>query len=457
MTKAKVTMNTKAKYTNSENYQKHFKLEDRIKIQKIIAENRDDDGNMTIKLKDIGDMLQNDPSTISKEVKKHRVFKERPFYQMFKPYNGICKKFEECKKLKTTACGDCKDYAKTSSHCIDHCVDYEEKVCPHLKKFPWVCNGCKKHSSCRLNKFYYYADKAQENYATTLVESREGINLTIEQFKLVDHVISVYVKAGQPIHHICATNDLPVTERTVYNYFKRNLFEAKNIDLRRKVKYKLRNKSSSKEYKKNKEDKIGRTYEDYLKFIKEHPAASVVQMDTVDSAHGSLKALLTLHFAKYEFQIAILLENKEHETIKKAFNELCDRIGLETFKELFAIILTDNGSEFVDPEDFEFYPETGEARCKIFYCHPLQSGEKGSCEKNHEYIRYVLPKQTVFSFLNQEKVNLMMSHINSTARPSIKATPYDFMQLAYGTDVLNKMQIKKIDSKDVSLLPSLVM
>lgn len=104
----------------------------------------------------------------------------------------------------------------------------------------------------------------------------------------------------------------------------------------------------------------------------------------------------------------------------------------------------------------KFHPETAELRCRIFYCHPLCSGEKGSCEKNHEFIRYVLPKGTVFSFLNQTKVNLMMSHINSTARPSIKGTPYEFMQLAYGTEVIDKLQIKKIDSKEVSLLPLLV-
>lgn len=456
MTKAKVTINTKAKYTNSENYQKHFKLEDRIKIQKIIAENRDEDGNMTIKLKDIGDMLQNDPSTISKEVKNHRVFKERPCYEMPKFYNCICENFPNCTKQKNFVCGRKNGLAKNTAHCIDYCDEFKEFICPHLKKFPWVCNGCKHQSSCRLNKYFYYADKAQKDYVETLKDSREGINLSLEQFKLLDHVISVNVKAGQPIHHICATNVLPVTERTIYNYFKNDLFEAKNIDLRRKVKYKPRNNTASKDYKKNKEDKIGRTYEDYLKFIETHPNVSIVQMDTVDSAHGSLKSLLTLHFVKYEFQIAILLENKEHETIKKAFNELCDKLGIENFKTLFEVILTDNGSEFVNPEDFEFHPETAELRCRIFYCHPLCSGEKGSCEKNHEFIRYVLPKQTVFSFLNQEKVNLMMSHINSTARPSIKATPYDFMQLAYGTDIINKMQIKKIDSKNVTLLPSLV-
>ena len=74
--KSQLTINTKTKYTESKKYQKHFSLDDRIKIQKIITENRDDNGAMTILLKDIGNIFQNDPSTISKEVKLHRIKKE---------------------------------------------------------------------------------------------------------------------------------------------------------------------------------------------------------------------------------------------------------------------------------------------------------------------------------------------------------------------------------------------
>ena len=75
MPKSKITLNTKIKYTDSPNYQKHFTLDDRIKIQKIISEHRDENGKLTILLKDIGNMLSNDPSTISKEVKLHRIYK----------------------------------------------------------------------------------------------------------------------------------------------------------------------------------------------------------------------------------------------------------------------------------------------------------------------------------------------------------------------------------------------
>ena len=51
MKKTTLTINTKIKYIDSPNYQKHFTLDDRIKIQKIIFEHRDDNGKLTIMLK----------------------------------------------------------------------------------------------------------------------------------------------------------------------------------------------------------------------------------------------------------------------------------------------------------------------------------------------------------------------------------------------------------------------
>lgn len=101
-------------------------------------------------------------------------------------------------------------------------------------------------------------------------------------------------------------------------------------------------------------------------------------------------------------------------------------------------------------------PNTGEIRSKVFFCDAYSSYQKGACEKNHEYIRYVLPKKTSFSKLTQDKVDLMMSHINSTIRPEFNACPYDFMALAFGKVVLSKLKIKKIDPKLVKLTPNLI-
>ena len=44
-------------------------------------------------------MLSKDPSTISKEVKLHRIFKGRSKDQRLGAYNSICSKHKECKKM----------------------------------------------------------------------------------------------------------------------------------------------------------------------------------------------------------------------------------------------------------------------------------------------------------------------------------------------------------------------
>ncbi len=122
---------------------------------------------------------------------------------------------------------------------------------------------------------------------------------------------------------------------------------------------------------------------------------------------------------------------------------------------LFNVILTDNETEFSNPLTIEINHKNGD-RCNVFFYHPYSSFKKGNCEKNHEYIRYVLSKGTNFDALTQDKVNLMMSHINSTLRPSVKCSPYDFMAPTYGKEILDLLKIKKIDSKEVKLQPNLL-
>lgn len=183
-----------------------------------------------------------------------------------------------------------------------------------------------------------------------------------------------------------------------------------------------------------------------------HPDASVVQMDLVESIRGiDDPYLLTLHFTKFRFQIAYLIPSKASLNIAAVLDMLTKDLGINMFQRLFQVILTDNGIEFSDPDSIEVYSETGEIRTQVFYCHPYSSFEKGSCEKNHEFIRYIKPKNTSLSDLTQEKVYLMMSRINSIIRPGSLATPYDMMALCYGKNIIDRLHIKKIPAKEVVL------
>lgn len=93
------------------------------------------------------------------------------------------------------------------------------------------------------------------------------------------------------------------------------------------------------------------------------------------------------------------------------------------------MILTDNSSEFKNPWDIE-KTESGTHRTYVFYCDPYVSNQKGRLEKNHEYIRYVIPKGRSMYRYMQDDINLMTSHINSTARDSLNgATPFGLADL----------------------------
>ena len=135
-------------------------------------------------------------------------------------------------------------------------------------------------------------------------------------------------------------------------------------------------------------------------------------MDTVEGVKGG-KVLLTIHFVNCSFILAFIREHNDAQSVIDIFNYLQEILGIDKFKELFILVLTDNGSEFSNPKEIEFDSNTGEKRTQIFYCHPSSLYEKGSCEVNHELLRRI---GTSFNDLTQEDINLIMSHINSYKR-----------------------------------------
>ena len=54
--------------------------------------------------------------------------------------------------------------------------------------------------------------------------------------------------------------------------------------------------------------------------------------------------------------------------------------------------------------------------------------QKPHIEKNHEYIRYVLPRGKSFDPYTQDDITLLMNHINSTRRPGLgNKAPYELV------------------------------
>ena len=152
-----------------------------------------------------------------------------------------------------------------------------------------------------------------------------------------------------------------------------------------------------------------------------------------------------------------LLPYKQAKYVNTVFNILKKKLGIQEFKRLFEVILTDNGSEFFNPISIEVDYETGEVLSHVFYCDPYCSYQKGSIEKNHEYIRYILPKYSSFNNLTQENCDLIASHINSTSRTILNnKTPYEAVQTLISVDIINKLNIKLISPEHVNLSLSLL-
>lgn len=179
-------------------------------------------------------------------------------------------------------------------------------------------------------------------------------------------------------------------------------------------------------------------------------------MDTVEGIKGG-KVFLTLLFKNYNFMLIYLMERKTMDCVEKVFIHIRNIIGEKEFKRLFEVILTDNGSEFFNPISIETNYETGEILSHIFYCDPSASYQKGSIEKNHEYIRYVLPKGTSFDNLTQDDCYLLASNINSTSRVILNGkTPYKAVSLLMNEELINKFNIIEIKPDEVNLSSSLL-
>ena len=117
---------------------------------------------------------------------------------------------------------------------------------------------------------------------------------------------------------------------------------------------------------------------------------------------------------------------------------------------------TDNGHEFQDRQSLE-YSKNGEVRTRIYYCDPNRSDQKGALEKNHEYIRYVLPKGTSFEKMTDKTTLLLLNHINSEKRDSLNGhSPYEVSRLLLDNRLHKALGLAEIPADEVTLIPALI-
>lgn len=406
--------------------------------------------NNRASFKEIAVTLGKDPSTISKEIRSHLIF--RRVGGMRINYNPCALRFQCSKSHICSTCHSERKYSlcKRCSMCNAFCKDFQKEICSKLLKPPYVCNGCSKRYSCSLEKRLYVATDAQKEYQLVLSEARSGISLSESEIRHLDEIVTPLIRKKQSPHHICVTNQdsIMVSERTLYRLIDSRIISAMNIDLPRKVRYSARKQTVH--VKVDKSCRIGRNYDDFTAYMAAHPSLPITELDSVEGKKGG-KVLLTIHFVKTEMMLAFIRDHNDSQSVIDIFERLYLELLPDNFMEIFKVCLADNGPEFSNPKALEFDRQQNR-RTHIFYCDPSAPYQKGSAERNHEFIRMFIPKGTNLDCFTQEDISLMMDHINSYCRQSLgNKCPYDMFAFLYGQKILDLLGCHRIPPKDVTL------
>lgn len=394
----------------------------------------------------IAQTVGKDKSTIGKEIKLHRTLSHK------------CKMPLECNNYRKCIFG---------RKCTLNCPEYSPFKCSRRDRSPGACNGCSNWSHCRFNKYTYSPEDAQMDYRTVLVDSRQGVNLTTSEAKDIADVVGPLLKKGQSPYQIITNHpELGISEKTLYNYIEGDvLHEIAGItvmDLRRQVSRKI-SKKKSKGYKKRTDRKYlkGRTYKDYKVYLEENPDVTVVQMDTIYNNETNGPFVQTFKFIRTGVLVAIFHDSKTAESMKSGVDLLESILSPELFKKYVHILLTDRGTEFSAADAMEVSVD-GTRRTRVFYCDPMQSGQKGSLENKHIELRYIFPKDTdlkALGLIDQAALNIAVSHIYSVPLEKFGGkSPLDVADFMYH-DLYKKLDafgIHKIEKDKVVLKPYLL-
>jgi len=387
-----------------------------------------------------------DNSTVGKEIKLHRKL-----------------------KYKCTLPRECANYrhCKYGRECFPECEDFEQFTCKRRDRSPGACNGCSNYSRCRFDKYIYDPAEAQREYETTLVDSRSGYNITTQEAKALGEKIQPLLKQGlSPFAILQAHPEIGLSEKTIYTYIEDKVFEGLvdigPLDLRRQVSRKMSRKKAN-TYKKREDHRYlaGRTYKDCREYMAENPNVLVTQMDTVynDGTNGPF--IQTFKFICGGLLFALLHNEKTSLEMKNGVDQLETILGTNIFRKYVHVLLTDRGTEFTAADGME-NDANGIRRTRVFYCDPMQSGQKGSLENNHIELRYVLPKGydlKQLGLVDQDALNTVLSHVNSLPVEKFGGkSPFDVVEFLY-PDLYERLiafGLRKISVDKINLTPSLL-
>lgn len=395
--------------------------------------------NENSSLSDIASVLNRDPRGIKYEIMKHRKLFVRSNLRNKCGMQDSCVRNRLCPTCISGKCKYCRHM-----NCNEICNDFIAfPQCKRTLRFPCVCNGCPTLKDCQLPKVFYRSHEAHMEYKNTISKSKEGVKLSEVELKKLDSIIKEGVKRKLSLDVIIQQNHLDISVSTLYRYINDNLLSVKNIDLKRKVRYRQRYTKKIKVVPIDYDYLKDRRFIDFQSYYLENPDANIWQMDTMEGIKGGA-GVLTLLYVKTNLQLYFKINSICQSEVIRIMDAIKKHLSPDVFKEVFACFLTDNGKEFRDPLGIICDPETGEILSTIFYCEPRRSDQKAKCEKNHEHFRECIPKGTDIAPITHAQMNHISNNVNNYPRKSLgykSPLELSFELLNKKTFELNKLKL----------------
>lgn len=426
-----------------------FTKEDRLHLERELCNGRS--------FREISSFLGLHPSSVSREVRRNHIqrFTKRHSTRHFNDCahaldctnRTLCRR-EECPLKHRSPCRYC-------SRCSTLCPDYHFLPCPKLSSSPYVCNACDLLTSCHKVKRFYDHLHAHTIASSRISEPRKGLQISPDELRFLNKLVSPGIKNGQSLHHVCEAykDQLPCCEKSVYNLIYSGLLDCRKLDLPRAVRFRPRTKT--RQHKVNRHCRMNRSHADFLSYMQQNQDTPVVQLDSVIGRIGG-KCMLTLYFTQAGLLLIFLREHNNAKSVCDIIDQLEEELGMDLFCTLFPVLLTDNGSEFSDPDALERSSD-GSLRTRVFYCDPGRPDQKGALERSHEHIRRVLPKGSSFDSFVQEDMDRLASHINSEIREKLNnRTPTQLFSFLYGEAALALLHLQPVKADQICLKPRLL-
>ena len=141
-----------------------------------------------------------------------------------------------------------------------------------------------------------------------------------------------------------------------------------------------------------------------------------------------------------QFVLLDLIKNPNQEKVVEFFDDLEQRIGIDAFKELIPVILTDRDPCFTDVDGICFSKVTGEERCKLFFCDSYVSNQKPNVENINKQLRLFFPKgKTIDTYNKKDLQNINETLLNRPLKSLDSYTPKQAFINVFDEELFNKL------------------